>query len=145
MGVEYLQQFNVGGDDRNQVSLVPTLQLGGAEPPQRPEHLVPQKRQQLEGDEMVAGLFRIPQKAADNGKHHHADEQGSEGKRRVKVQCLQHRIAAEDGDKGGAEMADKSHKNSKEHIAGQGFHQPDEPGHNLKSASSFHSVSPSFP
>ena len=67
---------------------------------------------------MVAGLFRIPQEPPRDGKYHHTDEQGGEGKRRVKVQCLQHRIAAEDGDKGGAEMADEPHKDSQEHKAG---------------------------
>ena len=41
MGVEHFQQLNVGGDDRNQVALVPALQLGRAEPPQRTEHLIP--------------------------------------------------------------------------------------------------------
>ena len=93
---------------------------------------------------MVAGLFRIPQESPHDGKHHHTDKQGGQGEGRIKLQSLQHRIPAEDGDKGGAEMADESHKDSQEHKAGQGFHQPDKTGHNLKAASSFHSVSPSF-
>ena len=149
MGVEDLQQLNVGGDDRNQVALVPALQLGRAEPPQRTEHLVPQKGQQLEGDEMVAGLLRIPQESPHDGKDHHTDKQDSEGKRCVKPQCLQHRVTAEDGDKGGAQMAHESHKDSQEHKPGQGFHQPNQSCHHLEAASFFHAGiharSPSFP
>ncbi len=61
MGVEYLQQFDVGGNDRNQITLVPAIQLGRAESSQRPEHLVPQKRQQFEGDE--SGYTPVPHTA----------------------------------------------------------------------------------
>lgn len=67
---------------------------------------------------MVAGLFRISQESSHNGKDHHADKQGGQGEGRIKLQSLQHRIAAEDGDKGGAEMADEPHKDSQEHKAG---------------------------
>lgn len=57
MGIEHLQQLNVGGDDGDEVTSVPALQLGGAQPPQNPEHPVPDEGQQLKGDEMIARLL----------------------------------------------------------------------------------------
>ena len=47
------------------------FQLGGAEPPQRAEDPVPDQRQQLEGDEVVARLLGIAQQPAHQRKHHH--------------------------------------------------------------------------
>ena len=149
MSVEHLQQLNVGGNYGDQIPLVPALQLGGTEPAQRPEYLVPDESQQLEGDEMVAGLLRIAEEAPYNRKDYYTDKKRREGERGIEPQSLQHRIAAEDGDKGGAEMAHNPHKNGKKHITGQRLHQPDQPGHYLESASFFHArihaFSPSFP
>ena len=64
---------------------------------------------------LVAGLFRIPQKAPHDGKGHYTGKQGSQGEGGIKVQSLQYCIPAEDSDKGGAQVPYKAHENSQKH------------------------------
>ena len=69
VGIEYFQKFNVRGDDGNQIALVLAFQLCRAQPAQRTEHPVPNQRQQLKGNEMVAGLLGISEKSPGKSKH----------------------------------------------------------------------------
>ena len=77
MGIEHFQQFNVRSDDRDQVTLVLALQLGRTEPAQCAKYLIPDQRQQLEGDEVVAGLLRVPQKTTNQCENQNRAEQNA--------------------------------------------------------------------
>ena len=79
MGVKHLQKLDIRSDDGNQIPLVPALQLWrGTEPAQGSEHLIADECQQLEGDEMVAGLFAVAQNAAQQGESRRAGEQAAQ-------------------------------------------------------------------
>ena len=80
MGVEHLQQFNVRGDDTDEVSFVLALKLGGAQAAQDVKDAIPQQGQQLEGDKVVAGLFPIAQCAPQQGTKADQQEQHRQGK-----------------------------------------------------------------
>ncbi len=117
VGVEHLQQLNVRGDDGDQIPLLPPFQLGRGQPPQGAEDLVPQQGQQLEGNEMIAGLLTVAQRRPQYRQH------------------PQDAVAAQHRQKGGAEVADQPHGDSQRHISGQRPHQTHEPGHHGESAS----------
>ena len=145
MRVKDLQQLDVRGDHGDQVSLVPSLQLGGCEPAQRAEHPVAQNRQQLKGDEVVAGLLPIAQQGPHQREHHHTGKQHIQRNRRALPQNVQHRIAAQNGDERRAQVTGQPHGNGQQHIA---HHRPDQnhqPRHHGPSTASFHWASPSFP
>ena len=61
--------------------------------------------QQLEGDEVVTGLLGIPQNPPYQSKHPHAHKQRRQPQRRTEVQHGKCRVPTENGDKGGAQMA----------------------------------------
>ncbi len=145
MGIEHLQQLDIRGDDRDEVAPIPPLQLGWTQPTQGPKHLVPDEGQQLESDEVVAGLLSVPQHAPQQGKGPHAGEQRRQAQRGAKAQNTQRRISAEHGEKDGAQVARQPHEDGQQHIARQRLYQPDQPGHHLKSASAFHALLPSLP
>ena len=71
MSVEHLQQLNVCGDDGDQVSLVPPLQLGRAELAQSLKDFVANDSQQLEGNIVIAILFQIVQNPPQHRKCQH--------------------------------------------------------------------------
>ena len=69
MRVKNLQQLNVSGQHGDQVALVAALQLGGGQLAQHAKDLVPDERQQLECNKMVAALLRVVQHAAGHGQN----------------------------------------------------------------------------
>ena len=144
VGIEYLQKLNVGGDDADEVALVPAFQLGGSQPPQGPEHFIPDQGQQFEGDKMVAGLLRIAQDAPGQGKHAHAGKDGTGLDAAVLPQQVQHRKAAENRDKRRCQVAQQTHDDCQKHIARQGPHQADKLGHDGKSVPLFHTAASFF-
>ena len=101
--------------------------------------------QQLEGDEVVAGLLGVPQQSPGGGEDARQHKQGGQGQRPARAQALQQGVAAQNGDEGGAEMPRQTHGDGQQHIAGEGFHQTHQPGHHGKSASLVHTAAPSFP
>ena len=109
MGVEHLQQLDIGGYDGNQIAPVTALQLSRTQPPQSPEHPVPDQRQQFEGNIVIASLFCISQNTPHKGKKAHANEHGRQNKRRFQAQHRQGRIPAENCDKCSAKMTNQPH------------------------------------
>ena len=129
-----------------QASVQPTVPVAmGAQPPQGPEHPVPDEGQQLEGDEVVAGLLGVPQDTPQQGKGPHAEKQRHQPQRCAEAQHGQDGIAAENSDERGAQMSRQPHKDGKGHKSSQWLHQPDQPGHYLESASASHALLPSLP
>ena len=143
MGVEHLQQFDVRGDDGDEVAPVPALQFGGAETAQSPEHLVPDEGQQLEGDEVVAGLLGVAEQPPHQRKQQHADEYRRQGDGRLEAQQVEDGKAPENGDERRTEVAHQSHEDGEDHVPAQGFHQSDELCHDGKTAPLFHSAASS--
>lgn len=137
MGVEYLQQFNVRGDDRDQVPFVPAFQLGGGQTAQGAEHPVPQQGQQFEGNKMVACLFPIAQYRPQHRHKGSRPEQPCQRQRPGKAQHLQDAKPAKHRQKGGAQVPGQPHGHGQGHIPCQGPYQPHKPGHYGKTAS-FH-------
>lgn len=131
MGVEHLQQFNVRGDDADEVSLVFALQLGRAKTAQDGKDTIPQQGQQFEGDEMVAGLFAVAQHAPQQGAKANQQEQCRKGETLFHAQGMQCGKSAEHGDGCGAKVPQKPQKHSKAHIPGQRFYQTNQPCHYL--------------
>ena len=72
MRVKNLQQLNVRSQHGNQVALVAALQLGGGQLAQHAKDLVPDERQQLERNKMVASLLRIAESGSYKRKKYHA-------------------------------------------------------------------------
>ena len=89
VGVEHLQQFNVRGDDTDEVPFVLALKLGGAQAAQDVKDAIPQQGQQLEGDKVVAGLFPIAQCAPQQGTKADQQEQHRQGKMLFRTQRTQ--------------------------------------------------------
>lgn len=137
MGVEHFQQFNVGGDNGDQVPFFPAFQLGGGQAAQRPEHPVPQQRQQFEGNKMVAGLFPVAQYRPQQRHQGRRPEQPRQRQRHAQAQHLQDAEPACHRQKGGAQVPGQPHSHGQGHVPGQGAYQPYQPGHNGKTAS-FH-------
>ena len=131
VGIEHLQQLNVRGDHGNQVSLILSLQLGRAQTAQGPEDLVPNQGQELEGDEMVAGLLSVAQEAPRQCKEKNGGEDPAQGHGPLRVQHVQNGVAAEHRNKRGAEVAEKPHDNGQKHEPQHGPDQTDQPGHDV--------------
>ena len=74
VGIEYLKQLNVGGNNRDQVALVLSLQLCRAEPAQSLKDFVPDQGQQFKRDEVIASLLPIAQHRPQQRKNRHADK-----------------------------------------------------------------------
>ena len=141
MGIEHFQQFNVGSDDRDQITLVLALQFGRTQSAQGTEYLIPDQRQQLEGDEMVAGLLCVPQEAPHQSEKQHRAKENPQAHGPFRVKYMKNRITAEHGNKGSAQVTDQTHGDGENHVAGERLYKADEPGHNLKSAS-LHTAAP---
>ena len=138
VGVKYLQQLNVRGDDRDEVALVPPFQLGGAEAAQGAEHLVPNKGQKFERNVMVAGLLPVAQRSAQQRKDDHGGKQRRKGQRCARAQHFQNAVSAENGQEGRAEMSRQPHSDGQNHKPGQRFDKARQTDHDGKSASLFH-------
>ena len=67
VGVEHLQQLNIGGDDRDQIPLVPPVQLGRGQAAQGGKYLLAQNSQQFKGNVVVAGLLSVAEHPAQQG------------------------------------------------------------------------------
>ena len=143
MGVEHLQQLNVRGDKGDEVAPVLALQLGGAQPPQGLEDLLPQQRQQLKGDEVVAGLLPIAQEPPGHRKHQHPAKQQPQGEGNLQPQRPGQGVSPQHGEEGGAQMPHQPQQNGQHHKASQGPHQAHQPQHHLESASLFHGIASS--
>ena len=138
MGIEHLQLLDVGGDQRDQVAPVTALQLGGGQAAERAEHLIPDEGQQLEGDIVVGGLLCVAQHAAQQGKDKDAGKGRAHACQRAGQACRREQgKAAEDRDKGGAEVADDTHDNGCQHDGQHGPDQHDQPCGNGKRAAVF--------
>ena len=138
VGIEHLQLLDVGGDQGDQVAPVTALQLGGGQAAECAEHLIPDEGQQLEGDIVVGGLLCVAQHAAQQGKDKDADKGRAHACQRAGQACRREQgKAAEDRDKGGAEMADDTHDNGCQHDGQHGPDQHDQPCGNGKRTAVF--------
>ena len=155
VGVEHLQRLDVGGDQGDQVAPVAAFQLCGGQAAQRAEHLIPDERQQPEGDIVVGRLLRIAQHAAQQGKHQNAPEgRAHRGQRALQSGSGQDGKAAENGDEGSAEVPRHAHNDGCHHDGQHGLYQHDQPRHDggggavvrcfMHQASSFARVSSCF-
>ncbi len=98
----------------------------------------PDEGQQLEGDIVVGGLLCVAQHAAQQGKDKDADKGGAHACQRAGQACRREQgKAAEDRDKGGAEVADDTHDNGCQHDGQHGPDQHDQPCGNGKRAAVF--------
>ena len=141
VGVEHFQRLDVGGDQGDQVAAVTALQLGRGQAAQRAEHLIPDEGQQLEGDIVVGGLFRIAQHAAQQRKDQDAHKGGAGCFERAgQPGGSQNAKTAENGDKGGAEMPCHTHNDGCQHDGQHGLDQHNEPCHDGKGAAVIDSV-----
>lgn len=77
--VEDLKQFNVAGDERNQITFASPFQLSWCEAAQRTKHLAAYKGEKLEGNIVIAGLFGITEKSSQNSKDNNAAKQEIDG------------------------------------------------------------------
>ena len=93
---------------------------------------------------MVAGLFGVAQNAAHEGEHGDADEYARERERGAQAEQIQGCKAAENGNKGSAEVAGEAHDNRKEHKSGEGLHQAYQPRHYVKTGAFVHAVASSL-
>ena len=135
VGVEHFQRFDVGGDQGDQVTPVAAFQLCGGQAAQCAEHLIPDERQQPEGDIVVGRLLRIAQHAAQQGKHQNAPKgRAHGGQRALQPGSGQDGKAAENGDEGSAEMPRHAHDDGCRHDGQHGLYQYDQPSHNGKGA-----------
>ena len=66
MRVKYLEQLDIRRDDRDQVALIPALQLCRAQLSKCCKDLVANDRQQFKCNEMISVLLRIMQKPAQH-------------------------------------------------------------------------------
>ena len=149
MGIEHLQRFDIGGDERDQVTAVTAFQLCRGQTAQGAEHLVADQGQQLEGDIVVGCLLCIAQNTAQQGKHQNACKGRAHGFERTgKTQRTQDAKAAKDRNEGGAEMACHTHHDRCQHDGQHGLYQHDQPPHNGKGAAAIdliHIRHPPFP
>ena len=141
MGIKDFQKFDVRGDDADEAPLILSVQFGRSKPAQSPKDLVPQQRQKLECDEMVACLLAVAQQTPQHGKYAETGENHRQGEGRGQPQHIHHGKTAEHGDEGGAQMTGKPCPHRQRHISGQGADQTDQPSHDTKSAS-FHTAAP---
>ena len=147
MGVEDLEQLDVGGDERNEIALVASLELRGAECPQHGEDAVTDDGEQAECDEVVAILLAVVQKPARHrhdgeGDEEYRDADGScdghidqslGGKRCPRKSAFETGRDAEGGqnrDEDGAQVADRSQDDGQHHDGHQRLDQDDEATHN---------------
>ena len=153
MGIKHFQQFNVGGDHRDQISLIPPFQLRRTELPERCEHLMTDDRQQLERDKMIAVLLPIVEDPPHHRHHDQRDEQSlrlhpqkriSAQGRKSQSHCLHGRlqkdvhqsVPRQDRQEDRAQIPDRPKHNSQQHHRQERLHQADQPPHDPDAASS---------
>ena len=129
--VKNLQQLNVRGQHGNQVALVAALQLGGGQLAQHAKDLVPDERQQLERNKMVAALLRVVQHAAGHGQNRQQNTGGFEHNGHRKMQAVQQRIHPQNRDEDGAEKARYAQQNGADHDWGERAYQPNKAVHDV--------------
>ena len=129
--VKNLQQLNVSGQHGDQVALVAALQLGGGQLAQHAKDLVPDERQQLERNKMVAALLRVVQHAAGHGQNRQQNTGGFEHNGHRKVQAVQQRIHTQNRDEDGAEKARYAQQNGADHDRGERAYQPNKAVHDV--------------
>ena len=132
--VKNLQQLNVRGQHGDQVALVAALQLGRGQLAQHAKDLVPDERQQLERNKMVAALLRVVQHAAGHGQNRQQNTSGSEHNGHRKMQAVQQRIHAQNRDEDGAEEARHAQKHGADHDRGERAYQPYKAAHDVEIA-----------
>ena len=74
MSIKDFQELNIRCDDRDQISLIPAFQFRRAELPESGKYFVPDDRQQLKCNEMVAVLFSLMQNPPHHRRHDQRDE-----------------------------------------------------------------------
>ena len=145
--VKNLQQLNVRGQHGDQVALVAALQLGGGQLAQHAKDLVPDERQQLERNKMVAALLCVVEHAAGYGQNRQQNTGGFENNGHRKMQAVQQRIHTQNRDEDGAEKARYAQQNGADHDWGERAYQPNKAVHDVEIAAStfvFHHCA-SFP
>ena len=129
---EDLQQFDVGGDQRDQVALAFAGQFGGRETAQRGECLRPEQREQPEGHVVVHVLLGVAHATSDE----RADDHGRDCHRNVEIPdfvaggCEQGGHA-EDRQEGGCEMPGDTARAGDRHVLAQGADLAQQPGDDL--------------
>ena len=104
---EDFQQFDVGGDQRDQVAFAFAGQFGGREATQRGKRFRPEQREQAEGDIVVHVLLGVAHAAADQC----ADNHGCDCRRKAEIpdfcaSCGKQRGDAENRQERGGEVAE---------------------------------------
>ena len=82
MCIENLEKFDIRGDHGDQISLVPSFQFCRTQLSQGRKHLMPDDRQQLKRNKMVAVLFPIMQDSSHHSHHDQRNEQSLQSRPR---------------------------------------------------------------
>ena len=148
VGIKHLQQLNITGDDRNQVSPVLSLQLCRTELPQRRKYLVPDDRQQLKCNIVVAFLFKVVENSPKQchhrqhrKKHRKARQKDGEIHWQLLSDQLQNAHGRHHRQKRSTKIANYSHDHRKKHDRHQRLYQPNKTGHNRPSRSTHNPAS----
>ena len=105
---EDFQQFDVGGDQRDQVAFAFAGQFGGREATQRGKRFRPEQREQAEGDIVVHVLFGVAHAAADQcADNHGCDCRGKAEIPDFCASCGKQRGDAENRQERGGEVAEE--------------------------------------
>ena len=153
MCIKDFQEFYVRSNDRDQVSFIPAFQFRRAELPECSKYFVPDDRQQLKCNKMVAVLFSIMQNPPHHCHHDkynehrsriHPKEYPGARSRKAHPQRLHDRlqkdvhqsVSCQDRKKDGAQIADRPERNGQEHYREKRLHQADELPHDTDAAPS---------
>ena len=153
VGIKHFQKLNIRSYDRDQISFVAPFQLRRTQFSKRGEHFMPDDRQKLKCNKMIAVLFPIMQDTA----HHCYDSQHDEESPRrcpgkdpcpLRSQCvsqkflhgLQYNVhqpeSRQDSKEDGAQVSDSSQRDGKEHDREKRLHKPDQQSHDTDTAPS---------
>ena len=149
MGVKHFQQLDVARDERNEVALIASLQLGRRQRAQLHKHLVPDDGQHLKGYVMVAVLLAVMQQASSDGHgYDDAEEQRDVrrkhlAKRREANACdsalpgqqrraVHSTVPGEYRNEDGTDKPDGPQQDSQNHDGKHRLNQPDETPHDAE-------------
>ena len=138
--VEHLEQLHVSGDGGDEAALVGPGELGGGQAPQRGEHPITYRGEQLEGDVVVAGLLDVMEHSAHDG---HCHKNGDDARKREPGRMRDHtrrgeaRRDGEDGDERRTQMAHDAEEHGERDGARHGARKAEHAPHDMQVAARF--------
>ena len=153
MRIKHLQQLDIAGDNGDQVALFLCLQLCRRQPAQRAENFIPDQRQQMKGNVMIAELLSVMQDSPQDAADHNQNKQRGNRQGRGKTQNGGQGLRPEHIQKDRAQETGYSQKHRQHHHRQQRPHQADQLQHHLHAAAPDllricrfrHYASPPFP